>query len=164
MPTTHAFYGRPTLLRMTFTMTIDDCFAFAFLMIAVLLSSVLPWLSVKNLSRFEGVVVIAEEQEDAYKPQFLCWQRRAYIPVKSIMKLTTTKDSSEGLASSIVNGGGTHMRLAVVALTNVRGSIMQSEAKFVELPSLLLVLTKPTGLGMMAERREQCGWQPGLGL
>ena len=72
MPTTHAFYGRPTLLRMTFTMTIEDCFAFAFLLIAVLLSSVLPWLSVRNSSRFEGVVVIAEEQEDAYKPQFLC--------------------------------------------------------------------------------------------
>jgi len=66
------------LLRMTLTMTIDDCFTFAFLLIAVLLSSVLPWLSVRNSSRSEGVVVIAEEQEDAYELQFPCGRRRAY--------------------------------------------------------------------------------------
>lgn len=101
MPTTHAFYERPILLRMTLTMTIDGCFAFAFLPIAVLLSSVSLWLSVRNSSRFEGVVVIAEEQEDAYELQFPCGQRRAYMPVKLIMRLTMTKDISEGLASSV---------------------------------------------------------------
>ncbi|THY12166.1 hypothetical protein D6D02_05345, partial [Aureobasidium pullulans] len=54
--------------------------------------------------------------------------------------IDTTKDNSEGLASSVVNGGGTHMRLAFVALANGGGSIMQSE------------------------RQEQCEWQSGLGL
>ncbi|THZ73061.1 hypothetical protein D6C85_04319 [Aureobasidium pullulans] len=140
MPTTHAFYERTILLRMTLTMTIDDCFAFAFLLIAVLLSSVLPWLSVRNSSRSEGVVVIAEEQEDAYELQFPCGRRRAYMPVKLIMTLTMIKNVYEGLAPSVVNGGGTYTRLAVAALTSGRGSIMQSE------------------------RQEQCGWQPGLGL
>ncbi|KEQ85174.1 hypothetical protein M438DRAFT_208765 [Aureobasidium pullulans EXF-150] len=149
MPTTHAFYGRPTLLRMTLTMTIDDCFAFAFLMIAVLLSSVLPWLSMRNLSRFEGVVVIAEEKEDAYELQFPCGQRRAYMPVRLMMTLTRQKTILKvslprcSALSSLSLGRqrrGTHMRLAVVALANGGGSIMQSE------------------------RQEQCEWQSGLGL
>lgn len=91
MPTTHASMDGPILLRMTLTMTIDDCFAFAFLMIAVLLSSGLPWLSVRNSSRFEGVVVIAEEKEDAYELQFPCGQRRAYMPVKLMTTLTRQK-------------------------------------------------------------------------
>lgn len=84
-------------------MTIDDYFAFAFLPTTALLSSVLPWLSVRNSSRFEGVVVIAEEQEDAYELQFLCGQWRTYMPVKLIMRLTMTKDISEGLASSVLS-------------------------------------------------------------
>ncbi|THY28295.1 hypothetical protein D6D01_03926 [Aureobasidium pullulans] len=83
----------PTLLRMTLTMTIDDCVAFAFLMTTALLSSV----------RFEGVVAIAEELGDAYELQSLCWQWRVYKPVESRMTSTIIKDSSEGPATSVLS-------------------------------------------------------------